>query len=75
MAADFLFDGSQLMIDTDSASDVIQVDRVEIENPFFDFSFLRVEYGHQTEANGVVVDGYRFYALTVVLASTSWWDG
>ena len=66
MAADFLFDGSQLMIDTDSANDVIQVDRVDIENPFFDFSFLRVEYGHQTEANGVVVDGYRFYAFPSV---------
>ena len=66
MAADFLFDGSQLMIDTDSANDVIQLDRVDIENPFFDFSFLRVEHGHQTEANGVVVDGYRFYAFPSV---------
>ena len=27
MAADFLFDGSQLMISTDSANDVVQVDR------------------------------------------------
>ena len=63
LAADFLLDGSLLTIDTDSANDVI---RVDIENPFFDFSFLRVEYGHQTTDHDLVVDGYRFYAFSSV---------
>ena len=66
MAADFLFDGSQLMISTDSANDVVQVDRVDFDNPFFDFSFLQVEHGHQSADQGLVIEGYRYYAFPSV---------